>query len=224
MKESNNTCPICDAMGFPAPCKGHGGKAGESSDDTEKSIEKDGANEPKVGGSAAHIMLSLLMQPTSTAASAEVAHISQLPSMVNIDMDALEHTLTFSRNTLSLEVFKLISEHLGASIKDLKEANPHLAKELSGIRFIANDEQIIIEAPSMKAFVILTEHLMQQNLLPGINLPKVVQISRLNNSAQVDVDMAQVYTQTSAEEGFEQSSSAPSPFSMQLTPPGFGDE
>lgn len=204
MKPPKNACPICDALGKSGPCEGHGASA-SNSEDNEKTDEREELIKTNTS-SVAFIMVSLALQAPHLDEVNNIACFVEHPAILNIDMDIKNLQMTFTRNTLSPEVFQSIASLLQNAIG-----------ELSDVNIDVSDNTIIINAMSPKAFNHAVIQLMQQNLLPKLQLPTITEPKPTKGVTEKVEDRVK---SNSVEPPLEESSSntAPTPFATSFTP------
>lgn len=211
MTKIKSSCPICEASGSSGPCKGHGGGGSDDSNESSSSSKKlDYADV----SSTSDILLYLVMQHHSDLNSnSDIARTGQLPSVMSIKIDPVNHALSFSRNTSSLETFKALAQLIQKAMDELMQLNSDKREQLSGISLITNDEKIIIHTPSMKLFNLVVKHLMQLNLLPSIEIPSQDDKS-LTQVPDNPSNVAQVTEQSRTDDECSEKSTTQNPFSM----------
>ena len=215
-----NICPICEALGFPI-CNGHGG--GKNGNSEEEKEQQDGDKKINANSTSQIMMSLVLRKPSVDIDSPEIDFTARSQSILNIDIDAGNNRLCYTRGNVSIETFNRIKELLESALEEFKKANPDKAKQLANIRVIADEDNIVIQMPSSKLFNSFIKQLMHDNLLPRLQIPKT-NIERQNKSDSMDDEVSSPIignTDRQNETLNFENSTAPTPFSMQPMPLGY---
>lgn len=218
-----NICPICEALGFPI-CKGHGG--GKSGNSEEEKEQEDSDKKINANSTSQIIMSLVLRKPSVHINGPEIDFTARSQSILNIDIDACNNRLCFTRGNVSIETFNRIKELLESALEEFKQANPDKAKQLANIHVIADEDNIVIQMPSSKLFNSFIKQLMHDNLLPRLQIP-TTNIEGQNKYDSMDEGVSSPIienTDRQSEILNVDNSTAPTPFSMQPMPSGYSTE
>ena len=218
-----NICPICEALRLPI-CNGHGGgKSGGTKEEKEQEHDENKIN----ANSTSQIIMSLVLsKPSPDLDSPEIDMTARSRSLFDIEMDANNNRLCFTRGDISIETFNRQKNLLENALEEFKNAIPNEAKQLSNISFIVDNENIIIQMPSSKLFNPFIKQLMHENLLPRLRVP-TTNIKRQKQSDSMDDGFTNpkiANTDKQSETQDSNKSTAPTPYSLQLTPSGYSTE
>ncbi|KTD61859.1 hypothetical protein [Legionella spiritensis] len=215
-KTPKNICPICEALGFPI-CKGHGG--GKSSGSKEEKEEHD---DKKINAdSTSQIIMSLVLsKPSPDLDRPGIDITTRSRSLLDIEIDAGNNRLCFTRGSVSIETFNRLKELLENALEEFKKANPDESKQLGNINFIADNENMVIQMPSSKLFNSFVKQLMHDNLLPRLRTP-ITNIVKQNQSDSMDDGLSNPAisnTDKHSETQDPNKTTAPTPLSMVISP------
>lgn len=155
-----NDCGQCAAKGLNF-CEGHGGGGGGNSGG-------DGKEAPLTEQKHTQSTPFMLNAMASASASLQDNHKVEFKPLVfnpqlllelSVEIDTDNCQIIFSRNTLDIDDFMLLKALLQQSIK----------LQLNDTKIFATNDEIIIQAPSLRALMNLVTHLKNEQLLPPLN-------------------------------------------------------
>lgn len=185
----NNICGVCRVMGYPPPCKGHGGTGGGGHGNRTGNVEFKECRDI-VAAAPSHINTKLI--PTIDSIQHDWKQLLKLRAgevafelgLLSIESDILRGLLTFRKKSLlSEEEMKLLKDFLNIIKLEFISFKNKLNEDgisTKNFALLLKDDSLTIRIPDPRYYDAFILQLTNKNLLPS---PKTAQKNEVEMNA-----------------------------------------